>query len=84
MGEFADDSAKTSMKSIFGYKKMRKDGTEGKAIVMDPVERLQLDDRTRNMWIHYSARDAKVSQRSMVCLLLSMQKQWNFVPRKFQ
>lgn len=62
-----DDSAKTSMKSIFGYNKLRKDGTEGKTIVMDPVEQLQLDDRTRNMWIHYSARDAKVIQVCNPC-----------------
>lgn len=60
MGDNASDSQKTSMKTIFGYKKMRKDGTEGKLTTMDPVEQLHLNERTRNMWIHYSARDAKV------------------------
>ncbi|GMH39050.1 hypothetical protein BSKO_06948 [Bryopsis sp. KO-2023] len=61
MGEHAEDSEKTSMKTIFGYKKIKKDGTEGKVTVMDPVENLQSDMRTRNMWIHYSARDAKAT-----------------------
>lgn len=62
MGEHASDSEKTSMKSIFGYKKKKKDGSEGKLTTMDPIEQLQIDERTRNMWIHYSARDAKVAQ----------------------
>jgi DNA polymerase-1 len=47
---------KASMKTIFGGKKIRKDGAEGKIIYMEPVEKLQREDR--EMWICYSSLDA--------------------------
>ncbi|KAE8725498.1 DNA polymerase I A [Hibiscus syriacus] len=47
---------KTSMKTIFGKKKVRKDGTEGKMISIPPVEELQREER--KLWICYSALDS--------------------------
>ncbi|XP_042407988.1 DNA polymerase I A, chloroplastic-like isoform X2 [Zingiber officinale] len=49
-------SGKMSMKSIFGKKKLKKDGTEGKIITLPPVEVLQREER--KSWIRYSALDA--------------------------
>lgn len=47
---------KISMKSIFGKKKVKKDGSEGKLITIAPVETLQRDSRIP--WICYSALDS--------------------------
>ncbi|XP_022716927.1 DNA polymerase I A, chloroplastic/mitochondrial isoform X2 [Durio zibethinus] len=47
---------KTSMKTIFGKKKLKKDGSEGKIITIAPVEELQRQER--KLWICYSALDA--------------------------
>ncbi|KAK2984836.1 hypothetical protein RJ640_004661 [Escallonia rubra] len=47
---------KVSMKTIFGKKKMKKDGSEGKMIIIPPVEELQQVDR--KPWIGYSALDS--------------------------
>lgn len=48
---------KVSMKTIFGRKKLKKDGSEGKIITIAPVEELQRDERIP--WICYSALDAR-------------------------
>ncbi|KAF7831385.1 DNA polymerase I A, chloroplastic/mitochondrial-like [Senna tora] len=48
---------KVSMKTIFGRKKVKKDGSEGKIITIAPVEELQRDERIP--WICYSALDAR-------------------------
>ncbi|KAI9082397.1 hypothetical protein K1719_035820 [Acacia pycnantha] len=48
---------KVSMKTIFGRKKLKKDGSEGKMITIPPVEELQRDERIP--WICYSALDAR-------------------------
>lgn len=47
---------KVSMKTIFGKKKVKKDGTEGKLITVAPVEELQRKER--ELWISYSSLDA--------------------------
>ncbi|KAK3027958.1 hypothetical protein RJ639_039425, partial [Escallonia herrerae] len=47
---------KVSMKTTFGKKKMKKDGSEGKMITIPPVEELQQVDR--KPWIGYSALDS--------------------------
>lgn len=47
---------KVSMKTIFGRKKLKKDGSEGKIIAIPPVEELQRDER--KLWICYSALDS--------------------------
>ncbi|XP_038973141.1 DNA polymerase I A, chloroplastic-like [Phoenix dactylifera] len=47
---------KISMKSIFGKKKVKKDGSEGKLITVAPVEILQREERVP--WICYSALDS--------------------------
>ncbi|VFQ68579.1 unnamed protein product [Cuscuta campestris] len=47
---------KVSMKTIFGRKKLKKDGTEGKVDVIPSVEDLQREDR--KLWICYSALDS--------------------------
>ncbi|KAF9587798.1 hypothetical protein IFM89_005673 [Coptis chinensis] len=47
---------KTSMKAIFGKKKLKKDGKEGKITILAPVEELQREER--NLWICYSALDS--------------------------
>lgn len=47
---------KISMKSVFGKKKLKKDGSEGKSINVAPVEVLQREERIP--WICYSALDS--------------------------
>lgn len=47
---------KVSMKTIFGRRKVKKDGSEGKLITIPPVEELQREER--RSWICYSALDA--------------------------
>lgn len=47
---------KISMKTIFGRKKLKKDGTEGKVTVIPSVEELQKTER--ELWICYSALDS--------------------------
>ncbi|KAG8046620.1 hypothetical protein GUJ93_ZPchr0008g11438 [Zizania palustris] len=47
---------KMSMKTIFGHKKVRKNGSEGKIISIERVETLQREDR--ELWICYSALDS--------------------------
>ncbi|CAM8944603.1 unnamed protein product [Rhodiola kirilowii] len=47
---------KVSMKTIFGRKKLKKDGSEGKIVCIPPVEDLQRDER--EPWICYSALDS--------------------------
>ncbi|KAK6154416.1 hypothetical protein DH2020_008664 [Rehmannia glutinosa] len=47
---------KVSMKNIFGRKKLKKDGSEGKLITIPPVEELQRVER--KLWICYSALDS--------------------------
>lgn len=47
---------KVSMKTIFGEKKVKKDGTEGKVITIPSVEELQTENR--ELWIAYSALDS--------------------------
>ncbi|KAF9624108.1 hypothetical protein IFM89_007806 [Coptis chinensis] len=47
---------KISMKTIFGNKKLRRDGTEGKFVAIAPVEELQREQRV--LWICYSALDS--------------------------
>lgn len=49
------------MKKLFGKPKIKKDGSEGKTIVVPSVEELQTDQAHRSLWIHYSARDAKAT-----------------------
>jgi DNA polymerase-1 len=48
---------KVSMKTIFGRRKIKKDGFEGKMITISPVEELQREER--KPWISYSVLDAK-------------------------
>uniref|UniRef100_A0A161ZR14 DNA-directed DNA polymerase n=1 Tax=Daucus carota subsp. sativus TaxID=79200 RepID=A0A161ZR14_DAUCS len=47
---------KISMKTIFGRRKLKKDGSEGKVIVIPPVEELQRVER--KPWVSYSALDS--------------------------
>ncbi|KAJ8477822.1 hypothetical protein OPV22_021549 [Ensete ventricosum] len=48
--------AKISMKSIFGKKKLKKDGSEGKLIALAPTDELQREER--KLWVCYSALDS--------------------------
>ncbi|KAG0522738.1 hypothetical protein BDA96_07G063500 [Sorghum bicolor] len=52
---------KISMKTIFGRKKVRKDGSEGKVVSIDPVKELQREDR--ELWICYSSLDSMSTLR---------------------
>ncbi|CAD5167508.1 unnamed protein product [Musa acuminata subsp. malaccensis] len=47
---------KITMKSIFGKRKLKKDGSEGKLITLAPVDVLQREERIS--WICYSALDS--------------------------
>jgi DNA polymerase I len=58
----ADDGdirGKISMKKIFGRRNIKKDGTEGRLVILPPVHELQVSPETRWQWIKYSAIDAK-------------------------
>ena len=62
-------SKKTSMKELFGRKKARKDGTEGRVTIVAPIEELQREQTDK--WIHYSTRDAKATY-DLYCKLKEM------------
>ncbi|XP_071742569.1 DNA polymerase I A, chloroplastic/mitochondrial-like [Rutidosis leptorrhynchoides] len=68
---------KVSMKNIFGRKKLKKDGTEGKVVVIPPVEELQRVEKIT--WICYSALDSistlKLYER-LQCKLWN--REWKF------
>ncbi|KAL2316776.1 hypothetical protein Fmac_030652 [Flemingia macrophylla] len=68
---------KLSMKTIFSKKKVKKDGSEGKTIIIAPVEELQRDERIS--WICYSALDA----RSTLKLYESLKSYLSDMPWKF-
>lgn len=53
------ESAKVSMKELFGVPRTRKDGSEGSLVDIPPVEVMQRDPRHRQKWIEYSCKDAK-------------------------
>ncbi|XP_059664759.1 DNA polymerase I B, chloroplastic/mitochondrial-like isoform X2 [Cornus florida] len=64
---------KVSMKTIFGRRKVKKDGTEGKIIAVAPVKELQRVER--RSWICYSAMDSMSTLKlyeSLKSKLLSM------------
>jgi hypothetical protein len=63
---------KDSMKSIFGKKKIKKDGTEGKVITLAPVEELQRTERIP--WICYSALDSISTLRLWKSLKSKLEK----------
>ncbi len=50
---------KTSMKEMFGLRRLRKDGSEGSLVDIPPVEVLQRDPKHRPRWILYSSYDAQ-------------------------
>ncbi|CAA3006716.1 DNA polymerase I B, chloroplastic mitochondrial-like [Olea europaea subsp. europaea] len=67
---------KVSMKTIFGRKKLKKDGSEGKIMVIPPVKELQRVER--KLWICYSALDSISTLKlyeSLRCKLSNMP--WN-------
>eukprot|EP00252_Welwitschia_mirabilis_P006943 TRINITY_DN178_c0_g1_i2.p1 TRINITY_DN178_c0_g1~~TRINITY_DN178_c0_g1_i2.p1 ORF type:complete len:981 (+),score=220.02 TRINITY_DN178_c0_g1_i2:668-3610(+) len=68
-------SGKVSMKTIFGKKKVKKDGTEGKIITVAPVEQLQRNER--ELWISYSSLDAISTLKLWKCLVEKLgMKRW--------
>ena len=73
---------KRSMKTIFGRKKIKKDGSEGKITAIEPVETLQREDR--ELWICYSSLDSMSTLRLYESLKSKLErKPWTFdgVPR---
>ncbi|KAL5730852.1 DNA-directed DNA polymerase [Ranunculus cassubicifolius] len=67
---------KVSMKTIFGKKKLKKDGNEGKITNIAPVEELQRKER--KLWICYSALDS-MSTLQLFESLESKLKKMNWV-----
>ncbi|KAF5478875.1 hypothetical protein F2P56_005401 [Juglans regia] len=67
---------KVSMKTIFGRRKLKIDGSEGKMITLSPVEELQREER--RPWICYSVLDAK----STLKLYESLKSQLSNMPWK--
>lgn len=63
---------KVSMKTVFGRKKVKKNGSEGKIISIPPVEALQKKERVP--WICYSALDSISSLELYECLKLKLLK----------
>ncbi|ERN19576.1 DNA polymerase I A, chloroplastic [Amborella trichopoda] len=59
-------SGKISMKTIFGKRKVKKDGSEGKLVTLPPVEELQRKERIP--WICYSALDSVSTLKLFVSL----------------
>ncbi|CAL5003786.1 unnamed protein product [Urochloa decumbens] len=80
MGAVPEDlpnAGKTSMKTIFGRKIVRKDGSEGKKISTEPVEKLQREDR--ELWICYSSLDSMSTLRLYESLKRKLEtKEWIF------
>lgn len=67
---------KISIKTIFGKKKVKKDGCEGKLITIAPMEVLQREERVP--WICYSALDSISTLKLFVSLKKKLQaKEWN-------
>lgn len=56
LGQEKELIGKVSMKTIFGRKKKKMDGSEGKLVVIPPVEELQREER--KPWVSYSALDS--------------------------
>ena len=52
---------KITMKERFGKPRIRKDGTEGKELLVPSVEELQRSEETRSQWIDYSVMDAELT-----------------------
>uniref|UniRef100_A0ACD5UFH0 Uncharacterized protein n=1 Tax=Avena sativa TaxID=4498 RepID=A0ACD5UFH0_AVESA len=68
---------KRSMKTIFGRKKIKKDGNEGKITTIEPVEILQREDR--ELWISYSSLDSMSTLRLYESLKSKLEdKCWTF------
>ncbi|CAM0901895.1 unnamed protein product [Alopecurus aequalis] len=68
---------KRSMKTIFGRKKIKKDGKEGKITTIESVEILQREDR--ELWISYSSLDSMSTLRLYESLKSKLEKkQWTF------
>lgn len=61
LGEKASLFKKTSMKEIFGKPNIKKDGTEGKLVVLPPVDELQQGEETRGKWIKYCTLDVEAT-----------------------
>jgi DNA polymerase I len=70
--DISDARGKISMKKIFGKKNIKKDGTEGKLIILPPIEELQASEETRWDWINYSAYDAKATWDLHEALVLKL------------
>ncbi|CAM6128411.1 unnamed protein product [Calypogeia fissa] len=73
----AESAGKRSMKHLFGKPNIKKDGKEGKLLVVPPVEELQTQPEWQDKWIHYSSFDTVCTW----CLWSSLQeklkkKQW--------
>ncbi|KAJ0585910.1 putative DNA-directed DNA polymerase [Helianthus annuus] len=68
---------KVSMKTIFGRKKLKKDGSEGKIVVIPPVEELQRVER--EPWVCYSALDSISTLKLYERLKIKLSNRvWNF------
>ncbi|PNT61954.1 hypothetical protein BRADI_5g23367v3 [Brachypodium distachyon] len=68
---------KRSMKTIFGRKKIKKDGTEGKITSIESVDILQREDR--ELWISYSSLDSMSTLRLYESLKSKLEKKhWTF------
>ncbi|KAM3390870.1 hypothetical protein ACQJBY_012474 [Aegilops geniculata] len=68
---------KRSMKTIFGRKKIKKDGSEGKITTIESVEVLQREDR--ELWISYSSLDSMSTLRLYESLKSKLEKKhWTF------
>ena len=70
--DMSDARGKISMKKIFGRKNIKKDGTEGKLILLPSVEELQRGTETRWDWVNYSAYDAKATWDLHEALVLKL------------
>lgn len=70
--DMSDARGKISMKKIFGRRNIKKDGTEGKLILLPPIEELQSSEQTRWDWINYSAYDAKATWDLHEALVLKL------------
>lgn len=52
---------KVSIKELFGERKVKRDGTEGKTVELPPVHELHTDRAKLPSWIDYSALDAQAT-----------------------
>ncbi|KAM9986691.1 hypothetical protein ACTFIY_011098 [Dictyostelium cf. discoideum] len=69
---------KVPIKDLFGTRKIKADGEEGKSIVIPPLERIQRDSKFILNWIEYSSLDSELTWLLRENIHIKLREmQWN-------